>query len=87
MIFWFGFVAIAILAIWVPWLKPGAVVNVEEIVAEPGPSWNVWEFGHMLQSKMQLSWMAAVRIDSREVSKPVSIITKDFVVVSAWAGE
>ena len=32
MIFWFGFVAIAILAIWVPWLKPGAVVNVAVFV-------------------------------------------------------
>ena len=40
----------------------------------------------MLQSKMQLSKIAADRIGSRVVSKPVSIMTKDFVAVSPWAG-
>jgi hypothetical protein len=61
---------------------PGAVTNVDERVADPGPSWKEAELGHMLQSIMQLSKIVEVRIGSIVVSKPVSIMTKDFAVVS-----
>ena len=65
---------------------PGAFTNDEERVADPGPSWKVAELGHMLQSMMQLSNMVEERIGSIDVSKPVSIMTKDFEVIAAWAG-
>ena len=68
-----------------PWLIPGAFTNDEERVADPGPSWKAAELGHMLQSIMQLSNMVEERIGSIEVSKPVSIMTRDFVVVSPCA--
>ena len=74
------------LAIWVPWLIPGAVSKAEEIVAAPVPSWKLVELGHMLQSIMQLSKMTDFEIISIEVSKPVSMSTKDLGNGSAFAG-
>ena len=74
------------LAIWVPWLIPGAERSEDEIVADPEPSWKFLEFGHMLQSMMQLSRMTAWEIWGSEVSNPVSIRTRDFGEGSALAG-
>jgi len=65
---------------------PGAVNNEVAIDAEPGPSWKDLEFGHMLQSIMQLSKMTDFEIISIEVSKPVSMSTKDLGNGSAFAG-
>jgi len=75
------------LAIWVPWLIPGAVINEIAIDADPGPSWKDLEFGHMLQSIMQDSKITDFEIVSIEVSKPVSISTNDLGRGSAFAGE
>jgi hypothetical protein len=65
---------------------PGAVINEVAIDAEPGPSWNDLEFGHMLQSIMQDSKITDFEIVSIEVSKAVSMSTNDFGRGSAFAG-